>query len=180
MLMFGCDRNLGSALTVLNDESVLRHAASLYSDLIASLTQKIGPDNYTTSMIIQPFPEYYNNRSQSNGGNVIGLDRIRGNAALVVLGIGVSDDQSDKAVAFAHAQLRAMTTKLKRFSVDNHADADLVYINYAGTEQDPLGSYGPKNVALMKEAARRFDPEDFWQRRTPGGFKLSRVASHGH
>lgn len=53
------------------------------------------------------------------------------------------------------------------------ADLDLVYMNYADATQDPLGSYGERNVHFMKSVARRYDPEGFCQSAVPGGFKTS-------
>lgn len=83
----------------------------------------------------------------------------------------------DAPLAIAQAGLAAMTAKLKAFVTENGKAAELVYLNYAFADQDPLGSYGPENVKFMKDVAARYDPEGFWQTRVPGGFKLSRVAA---
>ncbi|KAL4801382.1 hypothetical protein BDV18DRAFT_165050 [Aspergillus unguis] len=41
----------------------------------------------------------------------------------------------------------------------------------------PLGSYGEGNVRIMKQAAKKFDSEEVFQKRVPGGFKISSVGS---
>jgi hypothetical protein len=46
------------------------------------------------------------------------------------------------------------------------------YINYADPSQDPIGSYGSENVEYLRQVSRTYDPEGFWQRQVPGGFKL--------
>lgn len=176
MPIFLCHRNAQTAQTVLNDPSVLQHATYLHAELAASLSAVVGPNNFTTNLILQPLPSYFNRNSERNGGNVIGLNRVRGNAILVVSAVSILNDD-DAALALAQVHLKAMTRNLKQHSLENDAAADLVYMNYADTSQDPLGSYGPENVAFMKEVARQYDPTVFWQRRTPGGFKLSRVAA---
>lgn len=50
-----------------------------------------------------------------------------------------------------------------------------MYLNYADKTQDPLSSYGPKNVKKMKDAARKYDPKGVFQKLVPGGFKISAV-----
>lgn len=49
---------------------------------------------------------------------------------------------------------------------------EFVYLNYANQDQNPILSYGPENVAIMKAAARKYDPRGVFQRQVPGGFKL--------
>lgn len=36
-------------------------------------------------------------------------------------------------------------------------------------------SYGAENVAKMRAAAKKYDPEQVFQIRVPGGFKISKV-----
>ncbi|RAK79952.1 FAD-binding oxidoreductase [Aspergillus fijiensis CBS 313.89] len=50
-----------------------------------------------------------------------------------------------------------------------------IVISYAGGTQDPLRGYGPVNVRFMQQVARKYDPEEVFQRLVPGGFKLSRT-----
>lgn len=46
------------------------------------------------------------------------------------------------------------------------------YANYAGPDQDPIGSYGQQNVEFLRSVSRRYDPKGVFQRQEPGGFKL--------
>lgn len=41
--------------------------------------------------------------------------------------------------------------------------------------KDPLASYGPENVAKIRAAATKYDPKQVFQKRVPGGFKISKV-----
>lgn len=43
--------------------------------------------------------------------------------------------------------------------------------------QDPLGSYGPRNVAKIREVAKKYDPKGVFQNKAPGGFKISKAGS---
>ena len=50
---------------------------------------------------------------------------------------------------------------------------DFIYLNYADRNQDPLGGYGPANVAKLKAASKKYDPGQVFQKLVPGGFKLN-------
>lgn len=94
-------------------------------------------------------------------------------AILWDFGIAIPDGEgSDAALALATAETAAMTAKLKQFSIDQGTDVDLVYMNYAGVTQDVLGSYGAETLEYMKNVAKKYDPEGWFQRMVPGGFKL--------
>ena len=126
-------------------------------------------------MFIQPLPSYLSSIGQRNGGNILGLERTQSNAILWTTGVGVYGD--DAAFAVALTELSAMTSRLENFIEEEKAGTEFVYMNYAGASQDPLGSYGQDNLAFMKDIANQYDPEGFWQKRVPGGFKLSRATS---
>jgi hypothetical protein len=50
-----------------------------------------------------------------------------------------------------------------------------LYLDYADITQNPLASYGAENVKKMKEAAKKYDPSEVFQKLVPGGFKISKV-----
>lgn len=106
---------------------------------------------------------------------MLGADRIKGNSLLwnVMVSIPVGEN-SDAALNIAQEEVKAVMNKMDRLAAAAGGNG-WVYLNYAGSWQDPLGSYGPKNVAFMKKVAAKYDPKGFWQKRVPGGFKLSNV-----
>jgi hypothetical protein len=163
-------------LTLLNSPGILRQSAKLHAQLVSTLTEKIGANNFTTEMFLQPFPSYLSKLAQQNGGNMLGLDRLTSNAIFWVAGVAIQNGD-DAALAFAQAELSKMTSKLQEFASKDNSTMKLVYLNYADASQDPLGSYGPVNLAFMKDVASRYDPDGFWQHRVPGGFKLSRATA---
>lgn len=83
--------------------------------------------------------------------------------------------EGEAALAIAHAELAALTAELRQLTVERGKDVDLIYMNYADPSQNPLGSYGADNVAFIEAVAKEYDSEGFWEQRTPGGFKISRV-----
>ena len=48
------------------------------------------------------------------------------------------------------------------------------YLNYADISQDPISSYGPENVAFLRNVSLEYDPKRVFQVAQPGGFKLFR------
>lgn len=46
------------------------------------------------------------------------------------------------------------------------------YLNYAWGTQDPIISYGVVNKKALQEAARKCDPEGFFQKGVPRSWKL--------
>lgn len=53
--------------------------------------------------------------------------------------------------------------------------SSLVWTARLTPPEDPLGSYGVENVAKIRAAARKYDPNQVFQKRFPGGFKISKV-----
>jgi hypothetical protein len=125
-------------------------------------------------MFFQPLPTYFAGISQRKGGNVLGLEHLPGNGIIWILAAGIVNG-TDADVAVAQAMLSAAVAKVKAYTDEHGSGADWVYSNYAGLQQDPIGSAGKDNVAFMREVAEKYDPEGFWQERVPGGFKLARV-----
>lgn len=47
-----------------------------------------------------------------------------------------------------------------------------IYLNYAGAFQDPIASYGSENKAKLQAVSKKYDPEGWFQKGVPGGYKL--------
>jgi hypothetical protein len=120
----------------------------------------------------QPIQSYIGQIAQQNGGNMLGLDGLEYSAIMWTGGVATT---SKTSLAIAQTGLNTLTMKIKNFAESLHGKADLVYLNYADPDQDPLGSYGFDNVNFMRDVAARYDPDGVFQTRFPGGFKLSKV-----
>ncbi|KAI3335891.1 FAD-binding domain-containing protein [Ustulina deusta] len=46
------------------------------------------------------------------------------------------------------------------------------YLNYAGAWQDPIGGYGEGAKEELRQVAKMYDPNEFFQKSVNGGFKL--------
>lgn len=163
-----------STLTFCNNPDILRYAVKLHEDLVESLKQSVGTDNFKTWIFFQPIPSYFGQIGKQRGGNMLGLDKVHENAIMWTADVAVNSTDADHAVA--EAMLSQMTAKLKEFSRSAEGSLDLVFLNYANPSQDSLGSYGQENVEHMRAVAVKYDPTGVFQERVPGGFKISRVA----
>ncbi|KAJ5573169.1 FAD binding domain-containing protein [Penicillium hetheringtonii] len=169
------NRMAGFTLTFANDKRVLKKAVEMHEEFVQDLKKRLHANQFVTEFFFQPMPSMFSQISNQKGGNMIESDLKERNALLWTAGVTVNTNQQDRA--FAQSLLNIMIAKLKKYSQSCGASNDLVYMNYAASHQDPLGSYGSANVKFLKDVARLYDPKGLFQTRFPGGFKISRVGS---
>ncbi|CAI0651599.1 unnamed protein product [Colletotrichum noveboracense] len=165
-------RQVWLTLTGKNDARFIRRAVEAQSKFIENWknTQHADFLNYIT---FQAMPALLFRHSVEKGGNVIGMDREKCNAILFQMQHMVRSADAEKE---ARRQLVALRKELKDYSVAEGIDVEWEYLGYADSNQDPLSTYGPENIKLLKEVAAKYDPEQVFQKRVPGGFKISKVA----
>ncbi|KAF2204326.1 FAD-binding domain-containing protein [Delitschia confertaspora ATCC 74209] len=125
--------------------------------LNTTFSSNLGASTFVLRFFFQTLPSWISAISQYAGGNMLNLQHIPSNAKIWNGGVMLKNS-SDVALSTARTELYAMTKQLKEYVERESALCG-----------DPLGSYGRENVRFMREVARRYDPEGFWQRRVPGG-----------
>lgn len=124
-----------------------------------------------TMFSFQPMPKSW---AQVNpGGNVLGVDESLTEDSILFL--AQTAVTSRHAEAFFQTRLAAITAEIEDYAESIGANTPFRYLNYVHPSQNPLKSYGAKNVAFMKEVAAEYDPSGFFQTRVNGGFKISAV-----
>ncbi|KAH8897937.1 FAD-binding domain-containing protein [Thozetella sp. PMI_491] len=166
-------RNGQSTIIFRADPEILRGCVQIYNEFLEALKVSLGASAFMPAMILQPFPSYLAGISQQKGGNMLGLDQLGENFVMWTGGVAVAGDEA--AFALAEAEFNAMVARTKELSRSLQGDLDFIYMNYAGPNQDPLGSYGAANIQHMRDVAAQYDPTGVFQTRIPGGFKISRV-----
>lgn len=71
--------------------------------------------------------------------------------------------------------ISALETFLARAEEYTRAEGQyqpFLYLNYALPGQDPIASYGKRNVQFLRHVSRKYDPNRVFQELVPGGFKL--------
>ncbi|KAL1981320.1 hypothetical protein VTN96DRAFT_2813 [Rasamsonia emersonii] len=62
---------------------------------------------------------------------------------------------------------------IPRYARAIHADNEFIYLDYSDKWQNPLRSYGAKNLAFLRKVAEKYDPSGVFQRLVPGRFKVT-------
>lgn len=160
-------RDLFATLSFKNDADVIKEVYAISGRLLEPVKTTKG---LNWIVMFQPLPTIISEHSEARGGNIMGLDRAKGSQVLFLLFVQWDDEADDAAIQGASSKL---INQVRKMTVERRKDNDWVYLNYANADQDPLGSYGAKNVEKMKRASKKYDPDGVFQKLVPGGFKLA-------
>ncbi|KAI4227676.1 MAG: hypothetical protein L6R36_002228 [Xanthoria steineri] len=164
--------NLYATLTMTNNVTILNEMARIMSEEIEYY--KNDPFLEYGSILLQPLPRLFTDRSVERGGNVLGLDRYEDDNILFQLDLAWNGTQFDeRARGVADKVMGDLTTYLE----GEKALKDFQYINYAFQDQDPLGGYGASALGKIKAASQKYDVGQVFQNLVPGGFKLAGAGS---
>ncbi|KAH6641329.1 FAD binding domain-containing protein [Chaetomium tenue] len=170
-------RNIWFTLTTANDPRILKYAAARHTAAVAKLSAALPPGNFTTMCAFQPLNHIIAQHGVANGGNVMGLDYWMqdGDGAardgmLLLFEVGVYGGVEDEGKA--DVVVKAWAEEVERYAEELGVGWGWRYLNYAGREQDPLGTVGPVALGRLCRAARRYDPEGVFQRLRGSGFKI--------
>jgi len=166
------ERNVWFTLTFRNDAAIVKKVAELHDDLVEDLKSLLPPGDFTTQCLFQPLPAYFAQRSVDQGGNVLGLDSVQDNS---LLWLGTAAVKTEGHQAIVEEKMASFADAIETFAKQRGGNVAWRYLNYADASQRPLTSYGAANVNFMKKVAARYDPEGVFQRKVPGGFKVSRA-----
>lgn len=155
-----------------NRLDILHKAASIFEAAVADLSAQFGADSGVgLNIVVQPLGRHF--ATPGAGRNVLGLDRTLTHDSVVWLVQSFSTTAEQQAVL--DPIIAGMTAELEAYATSQRANTPWRYHNYVNQEQQPLESYGRDNVQFMKAVAAKYDPRGVFQRRVPGGFKLSNI-----
>ena len=161
-------------MTFSNKLPVLEQVAKIINDKLNYY--KKDPFYTYASILLQPLPRVFTDKSIEKGGNVLGLDRYKDDNILFLLDMAWNGTQYDARIRhLADDVMGTLTTYLQGAG----ALKDFQYLNYAFQDQDPLGGYGPAALSKIRAASKKYDPGQVFQRLVPGGFKLA-TAGNGN
>lgn len=176
-------------MTFKNDVRIYQKIVELHEQFVNEWKAETSDPDFITQCMFQTVATSFTKQSVAKGGNVFGLDKEPDNIVMLLYDIAV---KSPELEVRARQKLRASAEAMNAYAASLEGTVDWTYMNYAdsyqvGTheifwiksmlmsEQDPLGSYGAENVAKIRAAAVKYDPERVFQTKVPGGFKISRV-----
>jgi hypothetical protein len=156
-----------------NDARVMNKMHEAHLELMDILSD--AHSEWKTGSMIQPMPLIFSEHSVEKGGNVLGLDQAEENLVLFHFHLGWLDEADDELFEGAADDV---IRKISEYSRSIDQDHPYIYLDYAHINQDPLSSYGAKNVKLLNDVSMKYDPDGVFQTMVPGGFKISEVSSH--
>ncbi|KAJ4983181.1 6-hydroxy-D-nicotine oxidase [Stagonosporopsis vannaccii] len=163
-------------LTFKNDVRIYQKIVELHEEFVNEWKSESPDPDFITQCMFQSIATSFSEHSVAKGGNVLGLDRETDNLVMLLYDIAVKTPELE---TLARKKLQASGEAMKEYAASLGGLVDWTYLNYADGSQDPLASYGPENVAKIRTAATKYDPKQIFQKRAPGGFKISRVNEAG-
>ncbi|KAK5989784.1 FAD-dependent monooxygenase sdcF [Cladobotryum mycophilum] len=140
--------------------------ASVYMNLFKIWEQGISKiakvDGIFIEFLTQPQPV-------TNGTNLFGLKAGKTDNVLIDMTATYTKASDDAVVK---ATLSDIVQKQRALLKSTGHLLDFIYLNYADISQDVLGSWGAGNLAKLKAASKKYDPQGVFQKRVPGGYKL--------
>ncbi|KAL8831549.1 MAG: hypothetical protein Q9170_005249 [Blastenia crenularia] len=136
------------------------------ADIAFSHIQRI--EGFSAFFSFQPITKEIIAHAADYGGNSLGLDFDR-NIFWLNYGVSYSNTADDDTV---EAVTTGFFEAAKQYTQDQDQYEGSLVMNYAMPTQNVIASYGPKNVAALKAASRKYDPSQVFQELVPGGFKL--------
>ncbi|CAJ2501265.1 Uu.00g041180.m01.CDS01 [Anthostomella pinea] len=152
--------------TVKSDAATLKAVAEAFA---STLDLVKGFEGVAFSLTLQPYPVSLLEKCVSAVGNVTGLTPDEGPLVSVLVLMYWKTPQDDGHIIAAATDL---IQKTKTEAAARGQAVPYTYMNYAFGFQDPIGSYGDENKALLQSVSKRYDPEGIFQKGCPGGFKL--------
>ncbi|KAJ4364605.1 hypothetical protein N0V83_009201 [Neocucurbitaria cava] len=165
-------RDIWFTMTFKNNPTIFAHVVDSHQKFVDEWKAENTDHDFITQCMFQAIPTIFAKHSVEQGGNVLGLEREKDNAIMLLFNIAVKGAETETR---ARAKLRAHGEELQRFAASQGGLVGWEYMNYADSYQNPLGSYGSENVAKIRAASKKYDPKGIFQTRCPGGFKISKV-----
>ncbi|KAL4745783.1 hypothetical protein BDW72DRAFT_46261 [Aspergillus terricola var. indicus] len=155
--------------TTLPDLEVYQAAEQARLEAIGSLADL---DRADLTMVIQPMSPFSVKAANDRGGNLFGLD-CAGHQIFLIL----ADYTNSADAPRIQAVMRKIVDTVEEVAKKNGSYLPFRYANYAAPDQDPLASYGEKNLSRLREIAKNYDPEGVFQVLQNGGWLVSRAGS---
>lgn len=166
-------RQIWVTLTGKNDARFIRRGVELQAQFLKEWARySSGDPEYLNYITFQAMPMLLFKKSVEKGGNVLGMDREKDDAILFQMQHMVHTAEQE---AEARKRLMVKLNEYKKYTVNEKVDVEWVYLGYADSWQDPIGSYGPENIKLIRQTAEKYDAKGFFQKQVPGGFKIGKA-----
>jgi hypothetical protein len=152
--------------TIKADAATLKAIVEIYTTALEPIKSI---DGLVCSLTVQPYPLSLLHKSAELGGNSLRLSPESGPlVSLLLLAYRAKKDDDEKLLAAQKDTLN----KIRDEAVKRNVHVPFEFLDYAFSQQDPVGSYGVENRERLRDVSRKYDPEGVFQKLVPGGFKL--------
>ncbi|KAK1913770.1 hypothetical protein P3342_007014 [Pyrenophora teres f. teres] len=128
------------------------------------------------ALALQVLTEPIIEKTQMNGGNILGLDPKNGPLILALISISWSNIADDEKLHQFSARVEKRAVAAAKAKGKHN---DYIYMNYASQYQDVVAGYGSANKARMIAISHKYDPSGVFQKLQPGYFKLNGAPERG-
>jgi hypothetical protein len=153
-----------------SDSRIIWYAQEKHEELVKTLDEIIPAGNLlSTQAQFQPLTKTM--VAHSKGNNIAGLEKhVAKGTGMLFLASCIVSTAEDYDVATP--LLRAYSEDVNRYADSLGLNWHWIYLDYANGEQDPIASFGQENIAKMKNASLKYDPQQVFQKLRGSGFKL--------
>lgn len=138
-----------------------------YEHFNASMGDIEDVENIVYALTLEPLPPALYARHASS--NPLGLQNRTQSLIIVLLTVSYTDEADDLKVEQAG---KAMMAGIEKDARKLDLFDNFLYLNYAGSYQDPIATYGEENVQRLRSIAQAVDPKGVFRTQVPGGFKI--------
>lgn len=150
---------------------MLAKAVELYEALFDELLPIIPDGDFELQCFFQPLPAIVGQHGVERGGNILGIDRLKGNNVILLGTLAVNSAELEVTT---RPMVMEWKDALEEYGNTLGLNTEYIYMNYADGSQDVLNSYGTDSVRKMEAVSQKYDPEGVFQTRVSGPYKLFR------
>jgi hypothetical protein len=121
------------------------------------------------SLTFQPFSEALLSKSAARGGNSLGLSPSDGPLIFILLYSFWNEASDDQKVISTQQRF---IEQVEQLAAGKGKASSYKFMPYAYLGQDPISGYGASSKAKLQATSKKYDPDSFFQKIVPGGFKL--------
>ena len=165
-------RNIWFTSAFKNNAEVMNYAVDKFYALNEDFEGLLGNSSgFNTLCMFQPITKSIVEKGAQKGGNMFGLERwvADGNGILFLATLAFNGAQFEDV---ALPVMRAYTEDVEAFARSRDALWGWKFPNYAHKSQDPLSTFGDANVAKLRAASAKYDPQGVFQKLRTTGFHI--------
>ncbi|TGJ77603.1 hypothetical protein E0Z10_g10666 [Xylaria hypoxylon] len=152
--------------TFTNNVQQLKDVWSIHNKSIASI---VDIADISWSLTLEPLTASLAAASAARGGNVMNVEVPPEG---LILTLGSFSFSSACNYSYMNKEVDKLLKDIEHAAKKNGVYNPFIGLNHAKGSQDVMKSYGADSYAFLKQTAKKYDPDQVFQKLMPGGFKL--------